>query len=78
VFPRFIVELKKLTKAGSSGASLAVDDGSRGPSITAIVGLASNSSNSLFEDEAFGFWLTLEYALSILSCQGTIRQRYNE
>lgn len=43
--------LKKFTKDGSSGTSATLevvdDDGSRGPSITAIVGTASSSSNSL-------------------------------
>jgi hypothetical protein len=43
--------LKKFIKDGSSGTSATVvvveDDGSRGPSMTAIVGTASNSSNSL-------------------------------
>jgi len=43
--------LKKFTKDGSSGTSTALevadDGGSRGPSITAIVGTASSSSNSL-------------------------------
>lgn len=43
--------LKKFTKEGSSGTSVTLeavdDDGSRGPSITAKVGTASSSSNSL-------------------------------
>lgn len=43
--------LKKFTKAGSSGTSAVLeavdDDGSKGPSITAMVGTASSSSNSL-------------------------------
>lgn len=40
--------LKKFTKAGSSGTSAAFEGvDSRGPSITAIVGTASSSSNSL-------------------------------
>lgn len=38
---------KMLWKEESSGASGAVDDGSRGPSITDMVGTASSSSNSL-------------------------------
>lgn len=45
--------LKKFTKEGSSGTSATfeeVDDGgSSGPSITAIVGTASNSSKSLHQ-----------------------------
>lgn len=43
--------LKKFTKAGSSWTSVTMqavdDDGSKGPSIKAIVGTASSSSNSL-------------------------------
>lgn len=43
--------LKKFTKAGSSGTSAALgavdDDGSKGPSMMAIVETASSSSNSL-------------------------------
>lgn len=44
--------LKKFTKVGSSGASVAVEtvgDGSRGPSISDMDGNASSSSNSLSE-----------------------------
>lgn len=51
--------LKKFTKEGSSGTSVtleAIDDGgSRGPSITAIVGTASSSSNSLLFEDTFDF-----------------------
>lgn len=42
--------LKKFTKERSSGTSAVfdvVDDGSRGPSITDMLGTASSSSNSL-------------------------------
>lgn len=42
---------KKFTNVESSGASVvaeAVDDGSSMPSMTAIVGTASSSSNSLY------------------------------
>lgn len=50
-FPGSKHTLKKFTNEGSSGTSATFeevdDEGSRGPSITAIVGTASNSSNSL-------------------------------
>lgn len=46
-----LLTLKKFTKDESSGTSATLgaldDDGSRGPSITAILGTASSSSNSL-------------------------------
>ena len=46
-----MLTLKKFTKAGSSGIPAALDaldeDGSKGPSIMAIVETASSSSNSL-------------------------------
>lgn len=68
--PIVIAVLKKLTKDGSSGTSVTLeeddDEGSSGPSITAIVGTASSSSNSLLVDGTFDFGGTLEYAFSIL------------
>jgi hypothetical protein len=46
-------------------------EGSRGPSMAADVGTASNSSNSLFVEGTFGFGGTLAYAFSILPRKGS-------
>lgn len=58
-FPTVTAALKKFARAESSGASLmlgaADDGGSKGPSITAMVGTASSSSNSLFVDVTLDF-----------------------
>ena len=49
--------LKKFTKEESSGTSATLDavedEGSKGPSITAIVGTASSSSNSLHQNNTY-------------------------
>lgn len=58
-FPMVTAALKKFARAESSGASLmlvaADEGGSKGPSMTAIVGTASSSSNSLFVDVTLDF-----------------------
>lgn len=60
--------LKKFTKEGSSGTSAALEAvdgaGSKGPSITAIVGTASSSSNSLQENASRTYFLNFQVKIS--------------